>query len=231
MEEVITLDYLMVVLLSTLAAASVVWYFRTRRRTLVLMKSVTEELEKVFKPVDKAYVLLGYLVGYRARYELENGDRVYVLLTTAPRHSILYYPIARALGRTDRLEIALESARRHVTRDLHAVLARDSRSHAVLLRDLGSKREVVSRRTLETPRGEYVVYYEDSGDLELVRRLVSTTELRVYRLSAFTRSNLVEIAAEIREGMVAEAVRVLRELGRSVSRSGSPPSGSARTGF
>ncbi len=220
----ILLDYLAVVLLSFLAVASVVWYFRMRRKTLVLMKAVTEELEKIFKPVDKTYVLLGYLVGYRAKYELESGDRVYVLFTTAPRHSILYYPIAKALKRTDRLEIALESLRRYVTRDVHAVLARDSRSHAVLLRDLESKREVISRRSIETPKGEYVVYYEDSGDLELVERLLNATELRVYRLSAFAKNNLVELATEIREGKVADAVRILRELSRSVGRGGSPVS-------
>ncbi len=226
----IVLDYLALVLLSFLAVASVVWYFRMRRKTLVLTKAVTEELEKIFKPVDKTYVLLGYLVGYRAKYDLESGDRVYVLLTTAPRHSLLYYPIARALGRTDRLEIALESPRRPVIRDLHAVFAKDGRTHSLLLRDLGSKREAISRRVVETPKGEYVVYYEDSGDVELVRRLVSSAELRVYRLSAFAGNNLVVLAAEIREGKVADAVRLLRELSRSVSRSSGSVSGPARTG-
>ncbi|MEM4867012.1 MAG: hypothetical protein QXZ60_05065, partial [Sulfolobales archaeon] len=176
---------------------------------------------KAFKPVDKTYVLLGYLVGYRAKYELESGDRVYILFTTAPRHSILYYPIARALKRTDRLEIAIENFRRHVVRDLHAVDLSDSRSRAVLLRDLGAKIEVISKRVIETSRGNYVVYYEDSGDVELVKRLLESAKLKIYKLSAFTKNNLVELAAEIREDAVPSLVRTLREFNRYVTRGSS----------
>jgi len=187
----------------------------------VLTKRVTEELEKVFKPVDKTYVLLGYLVGYRAKYELENGDRVYILFTTAPRHSILYYPIAKALKRTDRIEIAIENSKRYVARDLHAVALSDSRLLNILLRDLGSKKEVISKRAIETSRGEYMVYYEDSGDIELVKRFIDSVELNIYRLSAFTRNNLVELVAEIREDSVQSLVRALRELNRYVTKSSS----------
>ncbi|MCS7099561.1 MAG: hypothetical protein NZ925_04385, partial [Sulfolobales archaeon] len=113
----VLLDLIVITSMSVLAVASVVWYFRMRRKMLVLMKKVTEDLEKSFKPVDKAYVLLGYLVGYRAKYDLENGDKVYILLTTAPRHSILYYPIARALKRTDRLEVAIANYSRYVSKE------------------------------------------------------------------------------------------------------------------
>ncbi|MEM2006304.1 MAG: hypothetical protein QW154_01495 [Sulfolobales archaeon] len=214
-------DLIIIAFLSFLAVASVTWYFRMRRKTLVLTKRVTEELEKVFKPVDKTYVLLGYLVGYRAKYELENGDRVYILFTTAPRHSILYYPIAKALKRTDRIEIAIENSKRHVARDLHAVALSDSRLLNVLLRDLGSKKEVISKRAIETSRGEYMVYYEDSGDIELVKRFIDSVELNIYRLSAFTRNNLVELVAEIREDSVQSLVRALRELNRYVTKSSS----------
>lgn len=213
------LDLIVISILSFLAVSSVIWYFRMRRKTLVLTKKVTEDLERIFKPVDKTYVLLGYLVGYRARYELENGDRVYVLFTTLPRHSILYYPIAKALKRTDRLEMAIENSRRSVVRDLHAVISEDSRTHAILVRDLGSKVDLLSRRTVKTPKGEYVVYYEDSGDIELVKNLLETVELKVYRLSAFTKNNLVELAAEVREDTVPSLVKALRELNRHVTKS------------
>ncbi|MEM4659238.1 MAG: hypothetical protein QW741_01635 [Sulfolobales archaeon] len=214
-------DFIIVAFLSFLAVASVVWYFRMRKKTLVLTKRVTEELEKAFKPVDKTYVLLGYLVGYRAKYELESGDRVYILFTTAPRHSILYYPIARALKRTDRLEIAIENFRRHVVRDLHAVDLSENRLRAVLLRDLGAKTEVISKRVIETSRGNYVVYYEDSGDVELVKRLLESAELKIYKLSAFTKNNLVELVAEIREDSVPSLVKALREFNRYVTRGSS----------
>ncbi|MCX8208671.1 MAG: hypothetical protein RMH84_02755 [Sulfolobales archaeon] len=214
----VLLDLIVITSMSVLAVASVVWYFRMRRKMLVLMKKVTEDLEKSFKPVDKAYVLLGYLVGYRAKYDLENGDKVYILLTTAPRHSILYYPIARALKRTDRLEVAIANYSRYVSKELHAVLASDTRTHALLLRDLGSKRDLISTRTIETTRGRYVVYYEDSGDVEFVRKLVEAASFRVFRISAFTKDNLVGLAVEVVEGAVPEVVKLLRELNRYATR-------------
>ena len=213
------LDYLVVALLSLFAVASVVWYFRMRRKTLLLTKGLTDELERTFRPVDKSYVLLGYLVGYRARYLLENGDKVYVLLTTLPRHSLIYYPIVRALGRRDRLEVAVEGSRRYVLRDLHAVLARERRDEAVIRKDLGQRVELLSKRVVETPRGEYLVYYEDSGDLELVRRLLSAEGPIVYRLSTYKRFNLVSVAVEAREDSVPAAVKLLRELSRYVTAS------------
>ncbi|MEM2212079.1 MAG: hypothetical protein QW114_02660 [Candidatus Nezhaarchaeales archaeon] len=97
-----------------LALASVPWYFRMRRR-IALMKKVTEDLEKTLKPKDKEYVLLGYLVDYKAKYTLNGGDKVYVVFTTAPKHSMLYYPILKAFKRKDRLTLAIEYGRRHVS--------------------------------------------------------------------------------------------------------------------
>jgi len=68
---VISLDYLGVVILSVLAVAMVIWYFKMRKVMILLMKKVTDDLEKFFKPRDKSYILLGYLVGYKAIYDLE----------------------------------------------------------------------------------------------------------------------------------------------------------------
>ncbi|MEM0025161.1 MAG: hypothetical protein QXV41_01130, partial [Zestosphaera sp.] len=69
------------------SAISVIWYFRGRRKMLKFIKEFTDELERELRPADKEYVLLGYLVGYRAKYKLEDGRNAYILLTTAPRHS------------------------------------------------------------------------------------------------------------------------------------------------
>lgn len=41
--------------------ASVIWYFRARREMIRFLKEYTDELEKELKPVDKEYMLLGYL--------------------------------------------------------------------------------------------------------------------------------------------------------------------------
>ncbi|MCS7099090.1 MAG: hypothetical protein NZ925_01920, partial [Sulfolobales archaeon] len=105
-----------------------------------------------------------------------------------------------------------------VSKELHAVLASDTRTHALLLRDLGSKRDLISTRTIETTRGRYVVYYEDSGDVEFVRKLVEAASFRVFRISAFTKDNLVGLAVEVVEGAVPEVVKLLRELNRYATR-------------
>ncbi|MCX8184753.1 MAG: hypothetical protein RMI56_00960 [Sulfolobales archaeon] len=214
----VLLDIIIITSMSIFAVVSVVWYFRMRKKMIVLMKNITEDLERIFKPVDKTYVLLGYLVGYRAKYELENGDKVYILFTTAPRYSILYYPILKILKRVDRLEIAIANYNRYVSKELHAVLASDVRTHALLLRDLGSKKEVISTRTIDTAKGQYIVYYEDSGDIEFMKKFLDVASLRVYRVSAFTKSNLVGLVTEIREGTIPEAVKLLREVNRYVTK-------------
>jgi len=213
------LDYLAVVLLSFLAVAMVVWYFRMRRVTLQLMKRVTDDLERFFRPLDKTYVLLGYLVGYRATYTLEGGDRVFAVLITAPRHSLLYYPVVKALGRTDRLHLAIRYGRRYVARELHAVNLADSRLHTVVLRDLGGRAKVISRREVELSRGRYVVYYEDSSDLELVGRIVESSPVTLYKLSAYPKDNLVEVVADVSSGDAVRVAEVLREFSRRVTRS------------
>jgi len=216
---VVLLDYLVVVLLSVLAAAMVVWYFRMRRVTLQLMKGVTDDLETLFKPLDKTYVLLGYLVGYRATYTLEGGDRVFVVLITVPRHSLLYYPVVKALGRTDRLHLAIRYGKRYVARELHAVNLVDSRLHAVVLKDLGRRAEVLSKRELESSRGRYVVYYEDSSDLELVRNLVESSPVTLYKLSAYSKDNLVEVVADVSSGNAISVAEILKDFSRRVTRS------------
>lgn len=97
------LDYLALIVISILAIASVLWFFRKRRELIMFLKEVTVTLEEYFKPVDKTYTWLGYLVGYEARYELPRGDKVYILLTTTPRHVFFYLPVLILLKRRDRI--------------------------------------------------------------------------------------------------------------------------------
>ncbi|MEM0478720.1 MAG: hypothetical protein QXS16_00195, partial [Pyrobaculum sp.] len=95
------LDLVGLTALMVISVASVMWYFRERKKILKLMRDFVVELEEVFKPVDKTYTLLGYLVGFRAVYKLHNGDQLYVLFTTAPRYAFLYLPFVKLLGRED----------------------------------------------------------------------------------------------------------------------------------
>jgi hypothetical protein len=212
------LDFLALLGLSTLAAAMVVWFYWMRRRVLKLIKKVVDDLEGFFKPIDKTYTLLGYLVGFRAIYELERGDRLFIVLTTTPRHSLIYYPLLKLLGRTDRLQLALKPSSRYVLRELHVVDARDKRSLQILARDLGERINWLSRVEYETPRGIYLVYYESPEDLDLVKRLIERSPARIFKLSAYTRENLVEVVADIGSGDAVAVARVLKDFSGRITR-------------
>lgn len=201
------------------SAASVVWYFRARRKMLRFIKEFTDELERELKPTDKEYVLLGYLVGYKARYKLEDGKNAYVLLTTVPRHAFFYYPIARVLRREDRVTIMLELAGRSVLRELHAVRKNESRILKVLLRDLGSQVEKLSRTTIKTTKGEYEVFYEEPRDLDLINKIIDSKPKPVIKLSAYKSLNAVEAVSKAELGSVRELLECLRILTKSISRS------------
>lgn len=213
-----SLDYLLLLLLTLFVAASVLWYFRMRRRMIVFMKKVTVDLEKAFKPVDKTYTLLGYLVGYSAKYVLESGDKVYILFTTVPKHSLIYYLIARQLGRTDQLELAYENTRRFVAREFHFVLESDKRSQQIISRDLGEELNRLSKTEVNVHGRKYVVYYEDSKDVDRVVKLIASSGLLVRRVSSYTRRNLVNVVADIGDEEVQEVVRLLRELNKVLTR-------------
>lgn len=211
-------EYILLLVLTILAAIFVIWYFVMRRKLIKFMKYVTEELEKAFKPVDKTYRLLGYLVGYNAKYVLESGDKVYILFTTVPRHSFTYYLLARYAGRADRLELAYENSRRYVPREVHFVLESDKRSQQVVLRDLGTTINKFSKTTLEINSKRYIVYYEDPRDVEKTTKILSSSNLNIRRLSAYTANNLVEVVVDVTSENVRDAVRLLREFNKLMTR-------------
>lgn len=206
------------------SSVSVIWYFRARRKMLKFIKEFTNELERELRPTDKEYVLLGYLVGYRARYKLEDGKRAYILLTTAPRYAFFYYPIARALKHEDRVTIMLELTGRIVLRELHAVKKEDTRTLNVLLRDLESQATKLSRTTVKTSKGDYEVFYEEPRDLDLISKIIDSRNKPIIKLSAYKNLNAVEVISKAELGSVNELLGSLRILTRNISKSASPQS-------
>ncbi|MEM0014856.1 MAG: hypothetical protein QXX81_06935 [Zestosphaera sp.] len=215
--EAIAISVLMAV-----SVAAALWYFRMRRRMIKFMKDFTEELERELRPRDKEYTLLGYLVGYKAVYELGEGRRAYVLLTTTPRYSFFYYPVAKALRHDDRVTIMLELTGRNVLRDLHAVKRGESRLMNTLAKDLGERLERLSKTTVSTARGIYEVFYEEPKDVGLLNRIVDTTSKPIYKLSAYKELNAVEVVSKPELGSVRELLESLRFLIRNISRSVGP---------
>ncbi|MEM2025100.1 MAG: hypothetical protein QXW94_02280 [Desulfurococcaceae archaeon] len=212
------LDYIIMISISLLSGTIVTWYFIQRRRLAKFIKEVTLDLESSFKPVDKTYTLLGYLVGYHARYVLKSGDKVYILLTTTPKISFIYSFVAKWLGRSDRLEIAIEGAERRVLRDLHIVLELDRIAQRTLQRDLKGSANTLLSTSVEISGRNYIAYYVDAGDLRRAVRLLQSSGVQVRRLSAFKSQNLTEIVADIKPGNTLEVVKLLREFSKVVSR-------------
>lgn len=166
-------DAIAISALMVLTTITVVWYFRMRRRMLRFLKDFTVKLEEILKPRDKEYHLLGYLVGYKALFKLSDGSRVYVLLTTTPRHSLIYYIVARALKREDRVTIALEPSRRKVIKEVHAVRDGEAKLKYVLNRDLGDELSKLSVSKVNTRWGYYEIYYEDPKDVDMLLSIIN----------------------------------------------------------
>ncbi len=201
-----------------LSVASVFWYFRVRRKMLVFLKEFTVKLEEVLKPKDKVYTLLGYLVGYKATYKLGDGSKAYILLTTAPRLSLFYYPIAKALGREDRVSIALRPGIERIVREMHAVREGESRLKAVLSRDLGEKLNKLNTTKVKTKWGTYEVFYEDPKDVDILLGVINDETLPIYKVSAYKSLNLTEIVSKAEVDKVEHLYRKLREFTSKVAR-------------
>ena len=99
----------MLYIIAVAAAVSVVWFFHMRRVMLMRMRGLVSLLERSFKPRDTQYVLLGYLVGFKAEYLLGNGpaSKAWILYTIPPYHVFFYLPVISLAKRKERLEFTL----------------------------------------------------------------------------------------------------------------------------
>lgn len=194
-EEALAL-YWLVVAVAVLSVASVLWFFRARRRLIATLRDVTLALEKHYNPSNKEYQLLGYLVGYKARYILPGKHRVYVLLTTVPRHSLLYYPFMRLAGRRDRLEIAVSPHDRRVAGEIYLV-KKGSRIDDAVLRNSAGER--LGKLAVREVRGTYSyrVYCSDEALYTRLAEKIAKTKLPITMVAAFPDKNLLTASYEL----------------------------------
>lgn len=205
-------DLLAVLALSILAGVMIVWYYYWRRRMLWLMHSIVKTLEEVFKPVDKNYVLLGYLVGFKSEYKLDStgAKRIYARLLLLPHYSLLYYPIARLLtSKVDRLDIlvkepGLKLRRMHVVR----------RGWLRLLKQDGLSVEGLKSEVFEHGGVEYYVYYEDGRDRDILVSLVKNHS-GYLRVSSIPEENAILITMKAEPENIVQAAKDLVALKRS----------------
>ena len=199
---------LLIVLLSLLAGAMVIWFFYYRRRMLRLMVDMVKALEDTFKPVDKNYYLLGYLVGFRAIYDLPRSSpfrKAYILLTLIPRHSLLYYPIARFVTmRFDRLEVAVEP-RARVEENFYL------RRLSYMGLGLGRAPDTTSfpvRERVRTINGSFEIYYSNPT-LKKIVHYISSSNVKIYRVITSREGQLISILTEANPKTVKEVYDIL----------------------
>jgi len=75
------------------------------KKNISFSKKISKILEKGLNTKDSQYTWLGGVLGFSARYVVDGFKKVEAILRLFPRHSLLYWPIAMALGHKDNLKI------------------------------------------------------------------------------------------------------------------------------
>ncbi|MCS7108899.1 MAG: hypothetical protein NZ911_05835 [Sulfolobales archaeon] len=216
----LVIDYMMLVVLSVSAVAMVVWYFRKRKELIKFLRDIVEELEDVFKPDDKVYELLGYLVGFKAKYKLSRSSsalNAYATLTTTPEYSLLYYPIAKLMSRKNTLAIAVEF-RDGLSRDLHIIRSDIKRLERRLRIDVENL-DKMRVKNIKFSDKSYIAYYLSEGDVDLILNELSNSELSIFQLSLFSSKNLVLVLVEAKRGVVKPTYKLINTIYSKISKS------------
>lgn len=102
------MPFALIVLLLAFAAASGLFWARGIRINRALIVSTCATVERVFKPLDTTYTNIGGTIGYNFRYTLCGPvRRLDGVVTTVPRHAMLYAVVLRAARLRDRLVLCL----------------------------------------------------------------------------------------------------------------------------
>ncbi len=167
---------------------AVIWYFAFRRRMIRRIASVARELEEAFRPRDKRYWYLGYLVGFRARYWVNRGPvtTAAALYTIPPYHVFFYLPVIILAKRRERLDLAVGLRRSALKGEAHLVVAGDRGALESLRRD---RHGLDHLKTVEVTVGGHrmLAYYTGDGRaLEEARRLASALQAAGARVRRVT---------------------------------------------
>ncbi len=212
--EASTALYLTIIFLVIASFPAVIWFFRFRKTMIKRQSQLARYLEDEFRPRDKTYWLLGYLVGFRARYTVQRGliDNVHILYITPPYHVFFYLPIIALFKKRERLDVIIRF-REGVRMGGIAHIADTSirTIKAVLHRDMGDRTKY--REAEEVVAGRrYKAYYTSPRALEIARRILREASLhaRIYRVTVDGTSRTIMISFE--PGKTEEVRKVLKVI-------------------
>ncbi len=168
---------------------AVLWFFKYRKILLKRQIAIIEHLERSLKPRDKRYWLLGYLVGFRAKYWVYRGNiqRAYAFYTTPPHHVFFYIPFIILFKKRERLELTIESKALRLYNGDTVIVAGDA-PYVVRKTSEAELREVKSyeNHNIEINGKRYSIYHSgDSKTLGIGKNLLRKFEekgIRLFRL-------------------------------------------------
>lgn len=204
-------------------AASVVWFFQIRRSMILRMRGVISVLEHTFKPSDKEYTLLGYLVGFKATYKLRDPSitRAWLLYIMPPYHVFFYLPVIALARRRERLEVTLRTSY-PLPGEAHLYVEGDGFVRRSVIRDVTGVARSYSRAAVSVGGREYVALY--TGQLALGRAVELAEALQaagadVRRVSIVDRLRAIHVSlvpspnADLK-GALERLLRVARAWGK-----------------
>ena len=165
----------LVVLIASLP--SVAWFFWMRRVMLRRQAALVRELEERLRPRDKQYWLVGYLVGFAARYRTRDprAPVVWVTYTTPPYHVFFYLP-AIILGRKrERLEVAVEPRSPRLLPGTAYVYKPRIATIALRVRKARAQMREAREAEVRLDGSKYRALYDTPQALELAQRIAQET--------------------------------------------------------
>ncbi len=184
---------------------AIIWFFKFRKVMIQHQSSLINLLENTFRPRDKRYWLLGYLVGFRAKYWVHSGGigRVWAVYTTPPHHVFFYLPIILLTKKKERLDVTIEIPNLSIRKgSAHLISEKAPYTVKTLLRtDLG-KAKYLETTTL-VGKKKYIAYYRGDNSLfddarELLEKL-SSMGTDVYRVSVSADDKAVNVSFNPRD--------------------------------
>jgi hypothetical protein len=196
--KVLTVTFWVVVIASFPA---ILWFFKVRRVMIRKQVMIIRSLEKVLKPRDKRYWLLGYLVGFRAKYWINRGGikRAWALYVTPPHHVFFYIPFIVLFKKRERLELTLElDASYRMKGEAHLFNTSERSTVRNVYRDVRDLKTFKSEPMVQADGDFKIIYRGDALALnsvrELFHRLKSKQNLDIYRISLDETKKVIHVS-------------------------------------
>ncbi len=200
------LVFSIIVILSSL---TVLWFFQMRRLLIRRMRLVIGLLERVLRPRDQEYTLLGYLVGFRAVYKLRSDKvpRAWALYMIPPHHVLLYVPVILLAGKKERLELTFRLSR-PPGGEAHIYDPGDRATRRSVRIDLAKYRGRLYEREIEIQGRTYKVIYSNEETLRLAHQVFSelASLVDVKRVTIASRVSAFHVAFIPQIGVLEEAL-------------------------